>query len=263
MKLSVEGRLGNELDTSAYSSAAQIARIRTENWVEKYGFCPNCGNNLIKSVNNREACDFSCGGCLEEFELKSKKGKIGKKLVNGAYATLVRRVNCATNPNLYVLQYNAEDFFVENFFVVPRYFFTETIIERRRPLAVNARRAGWVGCNILVGSIPETGKIYYVKNRLAVERQIITENWSITRFLEKQSSLTGRKWLLDIMMCIEKLESATFSLNEIYKFEDKLKLAYPNNMHIREKIRQKLQVLRDSGYLEFVGKGQYRVNRMT
>jgi type II restriction enzyme len=31
------------------------------------------------------------------------------------------------------------------------------------------------------------------------------------------------------------------------------------NRHVRQKIRQQLQVLRDRGYLEFKGKGRYRV----
>jgi type II restriction enzyme len=34
---------------------------------------------------------------------------------------------------------------------------------------------------------------------------------------------------------------------------------YPGNRHVRPKIRQQLQVLRDSGYLEFLSKGTYRL----
>jgi hypothetical protein len=30
-------------------------------------------------------------------------------------------------------------------------------------------------------------------------------------------------------------------------------------MHIKEKIHQQLQVLRDKGYIEFAGKGAYRL----
>jgi type II restriction enzyme len=34
---------------------------------------------------------------------------------------------------------------------------------------------------------------------------------------------------------------------------------YPNNKHVKPKIRQQLQVLRDHGYLEFESKGRYRL----
>ena len=41
-------------------------------------------------------------------------------------------------------------------------------------------------------------------------------------------------------------------------FADLLKLKYPENNHIKDKIRQQLQVLRDRGIIEFVQRGHYR-----
>jgi hypothetical protein len=57
------------------------------------------------------------------------------------------------------------------------------------------------------------------------------------------------------------IERRTFSLEDVYAFEEELRAAYPGNRHVRAKIRQKLQVLRDKGFLEFVGRGQYRLVR--
>jgi type II restriction enzyme len=34
---------------------------------------------------------------------------------------------------------------------------------------------------------------------------------------------------------------------------------YPGNRNVRPKIRQQLQVLRDQGYLDFIGPGRYRL----
>ncbi|MDX1786848.1 MAG: hypothetical protein R3205_01985 [Psychrobacter sp.] len=51
---------------------------------------------------------------------------------------------------------------------------------------------------------------------------------------------------------------ANFSLNQVYAFADLLKLKHPENNHIKDKIRQQLQVLRDKGIIEFTGRGQYR-----
>ncbi|WP_299975253.1 hypothetical protein [Devosia sp. 66-22] len=50
-----------------------------------------------------------------------------------------------------------------------------------------------------------------------------------------------------------------FDLNDVYAFEARLSAIYPSNNNVRPKIRQQLQVLRDSGYLEFLGDGRYRL----
>ncbi|MGP5493636.1 hypothetical protein ACTXNC_02935 [Psychrobacter celer] len=49
-----------------------------------------------------------------------------------------------------------------------------------------------------------------------------------------------------------------FSLQQVYAFADELQRKYPDNNHVKDKIRQQLQVLRDKAIIEFVGRGQYR-----
>ena len=44
-----------------------------------------------------------------------------------------------------------------------------------------------------------------------------------------------------------------------YAHADKLAKLHPNNTHVRDKIRQQLQVLRDLGFLQFFGSGSYRL----
>ena len=61
------------------------------------------------------------------------------------------------------------------------------------------------------------------------------------------------------MNCVEKLGSKNFSLDEIYAFENILSKKYPENKHIKDKIRQQLQVLRDKNYLQFLGGGKYAI----
>ncbi|WP_226939371.1 hypothetical protein [Psychrobacter cryohalolentis] len=48
------------------------------------------------------------------------------------------------------------------------------------------------------------------------------------------------------------------SLNQVYAFADLLKLKYPENNHIKDKIRQQLQILRDRGIIKFLGRGHYQ-----
>ena len=50
-----------------------------------------------------------------------------------------------------------------------------------------------------------------------------------------------------------------FTLNDLYAFEARLSALHPTNRHVREKIRQQLQVLRDRGWLAFgERRGMYR-----
>lgn len=67
-----------------------------------------------------------------------------------------------------------------------------------------------------------------------------------------------RGWLMDIMQCIDKIANEFFSLSEIYAFADELKMKHPDNNNAEAKIRQQLQFLRDRGFIEFLGSGNYR-----
>ena len=63
---------------------------------------------------------------------------------------------------------------------------------------------------------------------------------------------------MDIMNCIDEIPNNEFHLNQVYGFENTLKIKHPHNNFIRDKIRQQLQLLRDKGILEFISRGTYR-----
>lgn len=44
----------------------------------------------------------------------------------------------------------------------------------------------------------------------------------------------------------------------MYSFESELRLKYPENNFIKDKIRQQLQYLRDKGFIEFKSPGNYK-----
>ena len=46
---------------------------------------------------------------------------------------------------------------------------------------------------------------------------------------------------------------------DLYNFENYLKIKHPENNNIQAKIRQQLQELRDKGYLKFTNRGNYEV----
>lgn len=71
---------------------------------------------------------------------------------------MLERITSTSNPDLFVMQYS-DNLQVINLTLIPKFFFVPSIIEKRKPLSENARRAGWTGCNILYSKIPDQGKI--------------------------------------------------------------------------------------------------------
>jgi type II restriction enzyme len=242
----------------SYSSRSQIARVLTENWVKENSYCPNCGRgNISEYPNNQPVADFFCLFCNEDFELKSKNGSLGKKINDGAYSTMIARINAENNPNFFFLTYRKSNWTVNDFLIIPKHFFQSEIIERRKPLAETAKRAGWTGCNIDLQRIPELGRIFLVKNSIIADRKAVLEMWHKTVFL-RGKSVEAKGWTLDVLKCLDRIGSAEFSLSDVYKFEEELKSKHPDNNFIKDKIRQQLQTLRDMNIIEFVSRGKYK-----
>ncbi|HXJ02477.1 MAG TPA: DpnI domain-containing protein [Micropepsaceae bacterium] len=252
-------RLGFEEEQTAFVSPSQNARIWTEKWVGNWVYCANCGQaNIEKYENNRPVADFFCAICNEEYELKSQKNAFGPKVLDGAFRSMCQRLAESNNPNLMLLNYDLKHLSVTNLLVIPKHFFVRDIIEERKPLGPNARRAGWIGCNILLKQVPEAGKIFFVRNGEPLPKEGVLAKWQKTLFLRDQEA-NSRGWLIEVMKCVELIGRPEFELNEIYAFEEQLSRIYPNNKHVRDKIRQQLQFLRDQGYLDFVSRGHYRL----
>jgi len=252
-------RLGFQEDSARYEAASQNARVWTESWIKNTMYCPNCGAQRIRQLaNNNPGADFECETCSEEYELKSQKTKFSGKVVDGAYGSMSERLTTNKNPNLILLNYDLARLTVTNLIVVPKHFFTLNLIERRKPLAATARRAGWIGCNILVRDLPQSAKISVLRDEVQMPKELVLQEWRRTLFL-RDESLSARGWLIEVMKCVEAIGARDFSLGDVYKFEDRLARLYPENMHVKQKIRQQLQVLRDGGFLEFLGQGRYRL----
>ena len=252
-------KLGFEKSQSPYSSGSQNARTWTEAWVRAWAYCPHCGNARMSSFpNNSPLADFFCGSCSEEFELKSQKGKFGAKVLDGEFNTKCQRLAANNNPNLLLMNYDLKSLAVVNLFIVPKHFFVRDIIEERPPLAPTAKRAGWVGSKILLGQVPESGKIHIVQNGIVRAKELVLTEWQRTLFL-RDESLEARGWLLDVMKCVESLGKREFTLDEVYAFERHLGELYPGNQNVKPKIRQQLQYLRDRGFIDFVSRGSYRL----
>ena len=215
---------------------------------------------LIRGRNNARVLDFKCLECQSQFELKSTRGNFSRKVPDGAFKAMMSRLCDISRPDFFFLTYDVNSFSVTNLFAVPASFLDVTVIEKRKPLGAHARRAGWIGCNIMMDRIPEVGKVFYVKKSKIVEKMVIMEKWGRTAFLRSQNNIEARGWTLEILRNIQSLNTRDFTLQIMYDFEEQLKSKYPHNNFIRAKIRQQLQILRDAGLIVFKGRGRYSTN---
>ena len=141
MKLFFETKIADK-----YTSQSQKIRVLTESWVDNQIYCPNCGHlDINKYENNKPVADFFCSNCKEDYELKSKQDGVGIKIVDGAYRTMIERLQSSNNPNFFLLSYDSESFEVRNFLVIPKHFFIPEIIEKRKPRRTQGFEAPFLG----------------------------------------------------------------------------------------------------------------------
>ena len=256
-------RLSLELDVGlaeGYKSSSQRARRITEGWFAGHMYCAACSSpHLARTRDNTRVVDFICGTCGAEYQVKAKAGALAARLRDAAYAPMMERARANRSPHFAFLGYDNAAWCVQNLLLVPGHFITPDVIERCKPLSPTARRAGWVGCNILTDRIPQDGRIAAVKDGRVVSARAVREGWKPFADLA-QAYPEARGWTVDVLRCVRALGSGEFSLSEFYeRFEKELAARHPDNRNIEPKIRQQLQVLRDRGVVRFLGRGRYLV----
>lgn len=243
-----------------YKSGSQRARVGTEAWGAINLFCPSCSSaRLNPTPRNHAAIDYYCNSCRSPFQLKSQSKAFGTRIVDAAYSVMKLAILEDRTPNLFILHYDVVDWSVRNVILIPRFAFSLSAIECRPPLSATARRAGWVGCNILLSRIPQDAQIHVVSNGRAVQPKEVRRAYQRLRPLESLR-IQKRGWTLEVLRVVRSLSKVEFSLPDVYAHADTLKEIHPLNKHVCEKIRQQLQVLRDLGLVEFLGRGSYRLS---
>jgi type II restriction enzyme len=242
-----------------YKSASQRARICSESWGASNLYCPCCDSNRLAQLpGNTPAVDYRCPLCDAGFQLKCSTKPFGRRLLDGAYTKMRDAIRHGDTPHFFLLSYQLDSMLVRDLFCIPDFALTESALEKRKPLALTARRAGWVGCNIFLDRIPSDARISIVKESHPAQPSEVRRAYQRLKPLASLK-LEKRGWTLDVLNAIGTLGKREFELREIYALEDSLKKLHPENHHIQPKIRQQLQVLRDFGLLEFLGSGSYRL----
>jgi type II restriction enzyme len=146
---------------------------------------------------------------------------------------------------------------VRDLLLIPKFTITSSVIVPRKPLGETARRKRWQGYMLDVAQIPSAAKIPLVTAGVVREpTQVRADFARIAPVQEMKSDQRG--WTLDVLRCVEKFGATEFTTQQSYEFESHLSALHPDNRHVRDKIRQQLQVLRDLGFLEHVGTGRWR-----
>ena len=89
-----------------FKSAMQKARVISEAWVHREGYCPSCLSTLAQKQANAKAVDFSCQRCGLLFQLKSTKGRLGTRVPDGAYETMLAAIRSDSSPALMLMRYD-------------------------------------------------------------------------------------------------------------------------------------------------------------
>ncbi|HEV2299893.1 MAG TPA: DpnI domain-containing protein [Candidatus Acidoferrales bacterium] len=242
-----------------YKSASQRARVATEEWATNNLYCITCRSDaLAPSPPGTRVIDYVCPRCDSRYQLKSQSHFFRTRVLDSDYATMLRAIQTGSAPHLMVLQYEREAWAVVNLLFVPRFAFTRTVLEKRKALGPHARRAGWIGCNFLLDKIPLDARISVIHDGVALQAATVRRQFERLKPLA-ELKLEKRGWTLDTLNFIRSLGKQEFNLSDIYALEDQFKSLHPDNRHIRDKIRQQLQVLRDLRLLQFLRPGHYRL----
>jgi len=167
-------------------------------------------------------------------------------------------LRCKEELNFFFLHYDYASWAVRNLLLVPNFAFPPSAIIKRKPLSATARRAGWVGCNFDLRRIPTDARISVVSNSQITSAADVREKFKRVKPL-KEISVKERGWTLDVLSIVQQLGKTEFTPADIYAHERELEQLHPDNRHVKDKIRQQLQVLRDRGFLLNPERGVWRL----
>ncbi len=242
-----------------FKSGSQKAGNVTEAWGAENFYCPNCSSPKLDWLKpGTKASDYHCPHCGFWYQLKSKKSPIGKSIRDGAYAAMMEAIREDRAPSYFFLHYDLATWGVRNLLLVPAFAFPPSAIIKCPPLSSTARRAGWVSCNFDLTRVPADARIPVVTEKKIVPATEVREKFKRVKPL-KDISINERGWTLDVLNRVRSLGKQEFTNTDAYTLAGQLEKLHPDNRHVRDKIRQQLQVLRDAKLLIHVGTGVWRL----
>jgi len=244
---------------AGYKSGAQRARVISEAWFKGAGYCLNCSSNkLLPTTAGTIARDYLCSKCAQPYELKSSARAHSRIVNDGGYDSMMGRIFASEAPALMLMHYSPT-WCVQGLVAIHPVFLTPAVVLKRKEPHTRPRTGKlYQMCDLDISLIPSDGKIVLVSDGVARPHSVPRREFAESlRF--KDVPLSKRGWPASVLAVVRKIGKTHFTLAEVYAYEEELHAAYPENSHVRAKIRQQLQVLRNLGYLEFIERGAYRM----
>ena len=96
----------------------------------------------------------------------------GQRVLDSAYSAMMAAIASDRAPHFVCFTTSREAWRVMDLLLIPRFAIPKSAIEKRKPLSSKARRAGWVGCNIMLTQIPEDARLSMCKMGLLNSRRL-------------------------------------------------------------------------------------------
>jgi type II restriction enzyme len=145
-----------------WKSESRIVGEASEEYVKNNIKCIRCNNiNFEKCKTNEKSKDLICIECNQKYQIKAKsatKKQINNiinnktfKTIGGEYSTTLNNIN--QNIDYLIIFYEKNTYKIQNILYVKNEYIDQHCIVPRNPLSINAKRAGWQGCNIIFNNI--------------------------------------------------------------------------------------------------------------
>lgn len=172
---------------------------------------------------------------------------------------MMRRIRAREAPALMLMHYSL-DWRVQKLVAIHPVFLTSAVVRKRaKPhIRPKSRDEYWM-CNLDLTVIPPDGKIVIVDGVARSQDETRKEFRASIRLAE--IPVKDRGWTSLVLATVRKIGKAQFTTGDLRAYEEAMHAVYPENSHVREKVRQQLQALTALGYLERVARGEYRVLR--
>lgn len=175
--------------------------------MEANGFCLACDSKaLVRTAPNTRCTDFCCPLCKHQYELKTFRRRPLRSLIDGAYETMMSRVQGGTAPTLFMLERN-EGWRVTGLSALHSVFLTPSVIEKRNLLPVTARRAGWVGCKIRIDQLAPDAELHIIRSGKPQPREQLRREFQRFQPLA-QLSAAERGWTSLVLKVVRRFGQA-------------------------------------------------------
>src|SRR5674476_97659 len=165
-------KLGFEESQSSYSSGSQKCAHMDRGMGERVGVLPALRQREDFGLPKQQSAGrFLLYVLRRGIRAQEPEGKIRREGPGRRIQDQMRASRRQQQSQPLLMNYDLKSLAVVNLFIVPKHFFVREIIEERKPLAVTARRAGWIGSKILLDRVPESGKIHIVQNGLICAKE--------------------------------------------------------------------------------------------